>query len=98
MKVWFKRKTIDHGAMMRELLDGIRSLKPAQAVGKYKSTNRVMLEIDIFDPHLENFCMAHGAGEDYDVEIAKKRYHGSVDKLPENGIGIRKIEDSISYR
>lgn len=81
VKVWFKHKTIDHGAMMRELLDGIRSLKPAQAVGKYKSTNGVMLEIDIFDPHFGKLAWHMETGEDYDVEIAKKRYHGSVDKL-----------------
>ena len=81
VKVWFKRKKIDGGAVVRELIEHIKLLKPAPVIGKYKSTKGVMIEIDVFDPHFGKLAWRMETGEDYDIEIAKKRYHGSVDKL-----------------
>lgn len=78
-----------------ELIQAITNIAPYKPKINNGNSNGNLLEIDIFDPHFGKLAWRHETGEDYDIDIAKERYHNALYNLLNISSKSEKIERII---
>lgn len=96
VKVWFKRveevyTREDALSDLRAILDEVKKPR-TKKVYKLSKGERFAQEIDVFDAHLGKLAWHRETGENYDIEIAKKRYIDSVGDLLQKGSAYKRSE------
>jgi hypothetical protein len=92
--IFTKKPEVDITQVTNELLEELKKRAPKYPAIKYpKITEGHLLVIDPADVHLGKLCSAYETGDEYNIEIAKKRVlegvHGIIHKA--RGFNIEKI-------
>ncbi len=84
VKVWLKAKNAWNVAEFRQmLLDDMKELAPKYKKVKAKKPQTLLGLLCIFDHHFGKLAWGEEAGDNYDLQIATKRYDAAVDDLLE---------------
>jgi len=91
VKAWLKRKIVENTLkeFAQELLEGLKKEAPAPAPAKYPPQREGMLEIAMFDIHIEKLCWGMQCGRDSNHEIAKKVFWDGFDNLQAMSAGFK---------
>jgi hypothetical protein len=82
VKVWLKRKIVNIDKLADIFKGLVSSYVPNyKIVPKWKSLDKVLCEISIYDLHFGKKSWEKETGENYDTEIAEKRFINAVDDL-----------------
>jgi len=84
VKVWLKKNQefLDAQTVKNEILAEIKKHSPiVKKLPPLKNTNKHLLEINIFDLHFGKLAQAEISGENYDTDIAEKRFLFALHQL-----------------
>lgn len=83
VKVWLKKnqELFDAKKVKQDILQEIKKYSPVVKKLDYKKTKGNLLEINIFDLHFGKLASAKSSGDDYNTDIAKKRFLNALNKL-----------------
>jgi hypothetical protein len=91
VKAWLKRKIAEvlQKEFAQELLQAFKTEAPAPAPVKYSPPRQGMLEIALYDSHIEKLCWGKEGGRDSNHEIAKKVFCNGLEDLLAKSAGYK---------